>query len=114
MRAGASAVLWALGWPIRAVLLLSIQTYRGSLGKLFGGRCRFYPSCSEYAAQAIARTGVARGVVLTAWRVARCSPLTVGGVDRPPAGRLWPRTRAPRRARDGAEALGGHRSEVAA
>ncbi len=48
-------------------------------------RCRFYPSCSEYAERAIAQVGAVRGTGLAVWRVVRCSPLTVGGVDHPPS-----------------------------
>jgi putative membrane protein insertion efficiency factor len=89
MRQRLSMLLWSLGWPARQLLLLPIRGYRVSIGKVVGGRCRFYPSCSEYAAQAIARTGAVRGVILTAWRLLRCSPLSVGGIDHPPAGRWW-------------------------
>jgi uncharacterized protein len=71
---------------LRRALVWLIWGYRATLGQVMGGRCRFYPSCSEYAEAAIRQVGVARGVSLAAWRVLRCSPLSRGGVDHPPAG----------------------------
>jgi uncharacterized protein len=76
--------LWVSGWPVRFVLLSLVRLYRVTLGQVVGGGCRFYPSCSAYAEQAVAELGAARGVVLTVWRVLRCSPLSKGGVDYPP------------------------------
>jgi uncharacterized protein len=116
MRARISATLWALGWPLRLGLLSLIRAYRYTLGKLIGARCRFYPSCSEYAEQAIARAGAARGLILTAWRVCRCSPLSIGGVDHPPARRLWMQPdQAESRLRDAdIRAAGGIHAEVTA
>ena len=78
---------WAAGAPLRLALIGLIRLYRVTLGGVVGGGCRFYPSCSHYAEQAIARCGAVRGLGLTAWRIARCSPLTKGGVDYPPDGR---------------------------
>jgi putative membrane protein insertion efficiency factor len=72
------------GWPVRFALLSLVRLYRLTLGQVIGGGCRFYPSCSAYAEQAIAELGVIRGVPLTVWRVLRCSPLSRGGVDYPP------------------------------
>jgi uncharacterized protein len=77
--------LWASGTPVRAVLIGLIRLYQLTLSGWLGGQCRFYPSCSNYAAEAIARHGVLRGVALAAWRVARCGPFTAGGVDYVPA-----------------------------
>lgn len=82
-----SRAFWALGWPVRAFLLLLIRIYRLTLGQVIGGNCRFYPSCSAYAEQAVRDLGAVRGSVLSVWRVLRCSPLTAGGVDHPPQGR---------------------------
>ena len=79
-----SAVAWMAGWPARQALLLLVRGYRLTLGKAIGGGCRFHPSCSAYAEQAIAELGALRGTALAAWRVVRCSPLTAGGVDYPP------------------------------
>jgi putative membrane protein insertion efficiency factor len=77
-------LLWVGGWPARAILLALVRLYRLTLGQVVGGRCRFHPSCSAYAEQAISQVGAVRGVALTAWRVIRCSPLSSGGVDYPP------------------------------
>ena len=49
-----------------------------------GGFCRFYPSCSEYSHECIARHGLLKGSLLTAWRVLRCNPFSPGGIDEPP------------------------------
>jgi uncharacterized protein len=79
--------LWILGTPPRVGLVGVVRVYRATLSGAMGGRCRFYPSCSSYAEQAIRELGAVRGMALTAWRVLRCSPLTAGGVDHPPRGR---------------------------
>ncbi len=61
-----------------------IRLYRITLGQLLGGQCRFYPSCSAYAEEAIRELGWVRGSALGIWRVARCNPFGAGGVDYPP------------------------------
>lgn len=76
--------VWNLGWPARTLLLGLINAYRVSLSGVMGGGCRFHPSCSEYAREAIRNVGALRGSALSLWRVVRCSPLSAGGVDRPP------------------------------
>ncbi|MBA3299922.1 MAG: membrane protein insertion efficiency factor YidD [Thermoleophilaceae bacterium] len=73
-----------LGWPARTLLLGLISAYRVSLSGVMGGGCRFHPSCSEYAREAIRNVGALRGGAFSLWRVVRCSPLSAGGVDRPP------------------------------
>ena len=47
---------------------------------MLGQRCKYYPSCSEYAVQAIERFGILRGLVLAGWRLLRCNPLSHGGL----------------------------------
>ncbi len=79
--------LRALGWPLRTALLLPLAGYRRFLAPVLGVRCRFHPSCSAYAEEAIRTRGAVRGLALSVWRVLRCSPLSAGGVDRVPAGR---------------------------
>jgi len=62
-------------------LLLVVRFYVVFLSPFFGGACKFYPSCSNYAAEAIARHGARRGAVLAVKRLLRCHPFTRGGVD---------------------------------
>ena len=61
--------------------LTLIAAYKYFISPLLGERCRFYPSCSEYAQQAIARHGAGWGGLLTLWRLVRCAPYHPGGVD---------------------------------
>ena len=65
----------------RRVVVLPIRAYQLLLSPMVGERCRYYPSCSEYAAQAISRYGILRGLVLAGWRLLRCNPLSRGGFD---------------------------------
>jgi hypothetical protein len=64
----------------RALLLL-IEAYRVTLAPLIGGYCRYLPSCSVYAEEAIRRHGAARGAWLGFRRVLRCHPFRPGGID---------------------------------
>jgi len=75
---------WTIGTPVRLTLVALIRLYRRTIGLFLGGRCRFYPSCSAYAEQAIAELGAVRGGALAVWRVLRCGPWTAGGIDHPP------------------------------
>jgi putative membrane protein insertion efficiency factor len=63
------------------ILLALIAFYRIFLSHFFGGACKFHPSCSKYAQEAIARHGARRGVVLALKRLGRCRPFTKGGFD---------------------------------
>ncbi len=65
----------------RAVAVLPIRIYQKLVSPLLGERCKYYPSCSEYAAQAITRFGILRGLVLAGWRLLRCNPWSRGGFD---------------------------------
>lgn len=58
-----------------------VRVYQRYLSGLKGPTCRYYPSCSEYAARAIAAQGAVRGVMLAGWRLLRCNPLSGGGYD---------------------------------
>jgi putative membrane protein insertion efficiency factor len=66
---------------VRAILLGLIGSYRRLVSPLLPPACRFYPSCSAYAAEAVRRHGALRGSVLTVKRLARCHPLCEGGID---------------------------------
>jgi uncharacterized protein len=76
--------LWRTGAPVRWVALAAIRGYRLVFAGSFGGQCRFYPSCSHYAEDAIRAHGVLRGIALGTWRILRCNPFGDGGVDRVP------------------------------
>jgi len=71
----------AAGAPFRALEIGLIKAYRATLSGWLGGQCRFYPSCSHYAEDAIRSRGAVRGTLLAAWRVLRCNPFGSGGVD---------------------------------
>lgn len=62
-------------------LVFLIRGYQRLLSPLLGARCRFHPSCSRYAVEAIKRFGVLRGSWLAARRLTRCHPLNPGGED---------------------------------
>jgi uncharacterized protein len=63
------------------VFILLVRAYQASVSRMLPPSCRFHPSCSEYAAQALARHGAARGSALTVKRLLRCHPWNPGGVD---------------------------------
>lgn len=63
------------------LLLLLIKAYRYAISPLLGPSCRFFPTCSEYAAQAIEKYGAGRGGWLALKRIARCHPWHPGGYD---------------------------------
>lgn len=62
-------------------LILVVRGYQATLSPLMGGRCRFEPSCSRYAAEALREHGAVRGAWLSARRVCRCHPLGGSGYD---------------------------------
>ncbi len=71
---------------LSALLLAAIGLYRWLLSPLLGPTCRFHPSCSSYADEAIRRHGALRGSGLAARRIARCHPFHPGGFDPVPEG----------------------------
>lgn len=66
---------------MRAVLLALLRIYKLVLSPIVGGQCRFYPSCSEYAKQALERHSVVSAALMSAKRLLRCNPWHPGGVD---------------------------------
>jgi putative membrane protein insertion efficiency factor len=66
---------------VRRVAIAPIRLYQRLISPAIPSRCKYYPSCSEYAVQAVRRYGILRGVVLAAWRLLRCNPWSHGGVD---------------------------------
>jgi len=63
------------------LVVAPIRAYQRLFSPALGQRCRYYPSCSSYAVQAVQNYGILRGLVLAVWRVLRCNPLSRGGVD---------------------------------
>jgi putative membrane protein insertion efficiency factor len=84
--------VWSAGAPARLLLLGAISLYRLTLSGWLGGQCRFSPTCSHYAAEAIRTHGAMRGTLFATRRVLRCNPFGRGGLDPVP----------PRRSYDGA------------
>ena len=66
---------------MRAVVVAPIRLYQRFISPALGQRCKYHPSCSAYAVEAIRTYGVLRGLVLGAWRLLRCNPWSHGGVD---------------------------------
>ena len=66
---------------LRGILVAPIRLYQRTISPALPARCKYHPSCSEYAVQAVRRYGVLRGVVLAGWRLLRCNPWSHGGVD---------------------------------
>ena len=64
-----------------------LRAYRATVSPLYGDVCRYYPSCSRYALEAIQQHGAVKGIGLGAWRIVRCHPWAAGGIDDVPAPR---------------------------
>ena len=77
----------------RTVVAVPIRLYRRLISPAFGRRCKYHPTCSAYALQAIRTYGILRGAVLAAWRLLRCNPWSHGGFDPVEQQRIF-RTRA--------------------
>jgi putative membrane protein insertion efficiency factor len=66
---------------MRYLALGLVHAYRWTLSPLFGGRCKYHPSCSQYALDALRQYGFVKGSILAGWRLLRCNPWSHGGVD---------------------------------
>jgi hypothetical protein len=79
---------------VTALAALLVRGYRLLISPLVprtvGGRCKYHPSCSQYALDALREYGFLRGIVLAAWRLLRCNPWSHGGVDYARDQRLFP------------------------
>jgi putative membrane protein insertion efficiency factor len=64
-----------------AVLIVLVRVYQVALSPLLGGSCRYYPTCSAYAIEALERHGALRGSWMAARRIGRCHPFRPGGYD---------------------------------
>jgi len=66
---------------MRELAILPIRAYQRGLSPLLPRSCRYEPSCSQYAVDAIREFGVAKGITLAGWRILRCNPFSHGGFD---------------------------------
>jgi len=66
---------------VSRLLVGLVRGYQILLSPLLGQRCKYYPTCSAYAIDAIRVHGAARGLMLASWRVLRCNPFSDGGID---------------------------------
>ena len=83
---------------MKKLLLAMIRFYRRNISPLKPPCCRFIPTCSEYAMQALAVHGLVKGLILTVWRLLRCQPFAKFGYDPVPEKGKWvnPERRLPR------------------
>ena len=80
---------------VRRVATAPIIVYQRLISPALPRRCKYEPTCSAYAVQAIRRFGILRGSVLATWRLLRCNPFSHGGFDPVEAQRLFPTRPAP-------------------
>lgn len=66
---------------MKHLLIMIVKFYRKFISPLFPPCCKYYPTCSTYALTAIERFGAFRGMLLAAWRLLRCNPWSMGGID---------------------------------
>ncbi|PID83019.1 MAG: membrane protein insertion efficiency factor YidD [Clostridiales bacterium] len=66
---------------MKTILLFLVRFYRNKISPHIGRRCKYYPTCSHYAMQALEKYGAFKGVYLTLWRLLRCNPFSKGGYD---------------------------------
>ena len=66
---------------LTAVLLAPVRAYQRFISPALPRRCKYHPTCSAYAVDAVREFGVLRGLVLAGWRLLRCNPLSRGGYD---------------------------------
>jgi len=74
----------------RRIAIAPVLIYQRLISPLLPRRCKYEPTCSRYAVDAVRELGVARGIVLAAWRLLRCNPWSHGGYDPVSAQRLFP------------------------
>jgi putative membrane protein insertion efficiency factor len=80
-----------------AVLIGMIRVYQAVFSPMTGPTCKYYPSCSQYAIIAIRTHGSLRGTGMALWRILRCNPWSLGGVDDVPPARQASRSRGAHR-----------------
>jgi putative membrane protein insertion efficiency factor len=77
---------------LAAVLIVPIRLYQRWISPAIAPRCRYYPTCSAYAVEALRELGPIRGTILAGWRLLRCNPFSHGGVDELSERRLFRNT----------------------
>ncbi len=109
-------IVWVVTRPLVWLMLGAIKMYQMFLSPVFGARCRYYPSCSQYGFHAIRVHGPFKGLVLAVARIGRCHPWNDGGIDPvPEAGQWRPRVNrdgSPRRANEFSSEEGGHQADI--
>ncbi len=76
---------------MKRIALAAIRFYQSHVAPGLSPACRFQPTCSHYAYDAVETYGAARGVVMAGWRILRCNPLNKGGYDPVPERRHHPK-----------------------
>lgn len=76
--------------PVTALLMAAVGWYQRNISPGLPRSCRYSPSCSQYAMEALGTHGVIKGTLLSVWRILRCNPWSKGGVDRVPVKGTWP------------------------
>ncbi|MDR0974356.1 MAG: membrane protein insertion efficiency factor YidD [Ruminococcus sp.] len=66
---------------MKLILLFFLKIYSKYISPMFPARCKYYPTCSAYAKTAIIRHGAGKGLILAVWRLLRCNPFSMGGLD---------------------------------
>jgi len=66
---------------VKIIIIFFIKIYKRFISPILPDSCRFYPSCSQYAIDAVQRHGVVKGGMMTAYRIIRCNPFNKGGYD---------------------------------
>ncbi|MBO7472745.1 MAG: membrane protein insertion efficiency factor YidD [Ruminococcus sp.] len=69
---------------MKYIVLGLIRVYQKFISPLFPPKCKYYPTCSTYALNAVKRFGAVRGSALAVWRILRCNPWSMGGIDHVP------------------------------
>ena len=80
----------------RRIVLAPVRGYQRVISPALPRRCKYHPTCSAYAVQAIESYGILRGAVLAVWRLLRCNPFSHGGYDPVAAQRVFSRRPSPR------------------
>lgn len=66
---------------MKFILVSLVKFYRKHISPHFPARCKYYPTCSKYALDALEKHGAFKGALLTMWRLLRCNPFSMGGID---------------------------------